>query len=203
MTPSQALGNSMHLVLHDYHKNGTDIWKSLDTNWIKEGYSDKKHEQESLEKAKKFLTEYLKSGLYKNANPIYLEQPFSFNISDLKIGGKMDRVDDLGDGEIEIIDYKTGANVPTQKDIDRDLQMSIYALAATYKGVLNHPIEKVKLSFYYFDNQKKVTTIRTKEQLEETRKELLAIRSEIEKSDFQCSGNKLCESCEFKMLCNG
>lgn len=203
MTPSQALGNSMHLVLHDYHKNGTDIWKSLETNWIKEGYSDKKHEQESLEKAKKFLTEYLKSGLHKNANPIYLEQPFTFKINDLKIGGKMDRVDDLGNGEIEIIDYKTGAKIPSQKDIDANLQMTIYALAATDGGVLNHGIEKMKLSFYYFDNQTKMTTTRTKEQLEEAKKQLLATRDEIEKSDFQCSGNKLCESCEFKMLCNG
>ena len=182
-----------------------------------------------MEKAQKFLQEYLKTGLHQKAKPIYLEMPFTFKISGhsggrpkgepiesqkrsyqslhsfqddegvLKIGGKLDRVDELPNGEIEIIDYKTGANVPSQKDIDLDLQMTIYALAAT--EVLQKSIDKVKLSFYFFDNQTKISTTRTKEQLENAKKELLAIREEIQKSDFACSGSKHCEKCEFEILC--
>ena len=75
--------------------------------------------------------------------------------------------------------------------------MTIYALAASLKK----PIEKIKLAFYYFDTDSLIETTRTKEQLDETKKELLKIRDEIEKSNFECSGGKLCENCEFKMLC--
>jgi hypothetical protein len=65
----------------------------------------------------------------------------------------------------------------------------------------NFPIDKIKLSFYFFENQTKISTIRTREQLEEAKKELLKIRDEIQSSDFACSGSKLCENCEFKILC--
>jgi len=231
-TPTTAplsFGSSIHAALNEFYLTKTEIFAALKNNWIIEGYTSKKHEQESLEKAQKFLQEYLKTGLHQKAKPIYLEMPFTFKISGhsggrpkgepiesqkrsyqslhsfqddegvLKIGGKLDRVDELPNGEIEIIDYKTGANVPSQKDIDLDLQMTIYALAAT--EVLQKSIDKVKLSFYFFDNQTKISTTRTKEQLENAKKELLAIREEIQKSDFACSGSKHCEKCEFEILC--
>lgn len=196
---AQSMGNSMHLILRDlYSHSGLDPETILNNNWIHEGYQSKKHEEDSKKRISDFLTEYLKTDLHKNAKPLYLEQPFIFKISDiLKIGGKFDRVDDLGDGLVEIIDYKTGANVPTKKEIDANLQMTIYALAAATQ----FPIEKIKLSFYYFDTASKVTTIRTKEQLEEAKKEILAIRDEIQQSDFQCSGSIICQNCEFKILC--
>ncbi len=201
-TPTTAplsMGNSIHLALRDFYRNGGDILTHLKNNWVVEGYGSKKHEQESLEKSKRFLTEYLKSDLHKNANPIHLEEMFNFHVdSTLKIGGKIDRIDELPAGTIEVIDYKTGANVPTQKEIDANLQMTIYALAATIKK----PIEKVKLSFYYFDTATKIETVRTAAYLEEAKKQLLAIRDEIEKSNFSCSGSRLCDNCEFKMLCN-
>ncbi len=212
-TAPLAMGNSIHLALRDFYRarqslgdggspnEEKQLLNLLDQNWEPLGYSSKKHESETKDKAKRFLTEYLHSPIHKTANPINLEQPFTFKIDDLKIGGKIDRVDDRGNGTIEIIDYKTGANVPTQKDIDSDLQMTIYALAATDPGVLGKDIKDVKLSFYYFDTASQVTTIRTKEQLEAAKKELLAIRAEIEHSDFLCSGSILCQNCEFKMLC--
>lgn len=49
----------------------------------------------------------------------------------LKIGGKIDRVDVLPDGMVEIIDYKTSEKVPSQKEVDKDVQLTFYALAAT------------------------------------------------------------------------
>ncbi len=120
----------------------------------------------------------------------------------LKIGGKIDRVDDLGNGVIEIIDYKTG-RVPSKREVDRDLQMSIYALAATEikDQIFNRKPEQVKLTFYYFDTQEKISTVRTKEQLEAEKANLLQIAQEIELSDYKCSGSQICGFCEYKLWC--
>ncbi len=108
------------------------------------------------------------------------------------------------DGTIEIIDYKTGATIPTQKDVDRNLQLSFYALAATTIQMEPFGIkpEKVKLSLYFLDNQEKISTIRTAEQLKEATEEILKVRDEIEKSDFKCSGHIFCQNnCEYSLFC--
>jgi len=202
-TPTTAplsMGNSIHLALRDFYRNGGDLLTHLKNNWISDGYGSSKHEQESLVKSQKFLKEYLVSDLHKKANPIYLEETFTLPVdTTLKIGGKIDRIDERPDGTIEVIDYKTGANVPTQKEIDSELQMTIYALAASIKK----PIDKIKLAFYYFDTATKIETTRTAAQLEAAKKELLEIRDQIEHSDFLCSSSLLCANCEYKMLCNG
>ena len=143
-----------------------------------------------------FLKNYLESEIHKQAKPIYLEQPFSFKIGDLKIGGKIDRVDELPNGDIEIIDYKSGK---VSKDTDEGLQLTIYAIAAS--EMFGKPVDKIKLCYYFLETGEKITSVRTKEQLEDAKKELLKIRDEIQKSDFSCSHSLFCENCEFKMLC--
>ena len=131
-----------------------------------------------------------------------MEQPFVVRLNELRVGGKMDRVDVRGDN-VEIIDYKTGANPLLQNDADKDLQLSIYALAAT--SIPEFPFartpEKVKLSLYYFDTPQIVSTTRTKEQLEEARKTIEDYKKQIEESDFSCSGNMLCQNCEYSLFC--
>jgi DNA helicase-2/ATP-dependent DNA helicase PcrA len=181
----------------------------LEKNWITEGYHSKTHEKKFLEKGKKYLEEYFKSEFNPKVKTVATEKSFMIPLNvlkerPLKIGGRIDRVDTLSGGVIEIIDYKTGANVPTQKQIDGDLQMSFYALAATTLKEIPFAkkAEEVKMTFYYFENQKKISTVRTKEQLDEVVKEIFKMRGEMENSDFVCSGNFLCQNCEYKMLCN-
>jgi DNA helicase-2/ATP-dependent DNA helicase PcrA len=134
-----------------------------------------------------------------------MEQTFTVPLgNNLRIGGRLDRVDDIGNGIIEIIDYKTGATIPTQKDVDKNLQLSFYALAAT--KIPGEPFaklpEKVKLSLYYLDEQEKISTTRTAKQLEEAVKDIFKVREEIEKSDFKCSGHMFCQmGCEYSLFC--
>ncbi|HWA52251.1 MAG TPA: ATP-dependent DNA helicase [Patescibacteria group bacterium] len=199
-----SFGTSIHNTLRDFYeskKNAEkDLLKLFKKNWIHEGFLDKKQNQEFFDKGKKYLKDFYKLQFDKNKLPTFLEQDFVIPISkDLKVGGRIDRVDKLPDGTIEIWDYKTGMNVPTQKEIDRNLQLTIYALAA--QDLFKKKPEKVKLSLYYFENQKKITTVRTKSDLIKAKEEILRIKKEIEKSEFKCSGSMLCEFCEFKMFC--
>jgi RecB family exonuclease len=134
--------------------------------------------------------------------PVALEQPFTIRLDNLRVGGKIDRVDIHGD-VLEIIDYKTGATPLTQKEAEKDLQLSIYGLAAT--SIPEYPFDrkpgKVKLSLMYFDTPQIVTTTRTKKDLEEAKKLIEDYKKQIEESDFKCSGNMLCENCEYKLFC--
>jgi DNA helicase II / ATP-dependent DNA helicase PcrA len=208
-TAALSFGIAMHNSLRDFHeeiKNGIkpdekNIIKLLKKNWIKEGYISKSHEEEFLKKGKFFLQEYFKKTFDMNALPILLEESFSIPIGkSLRMGGKIDRIDKLSDDKFEIWDYKTGANVPTQKEVDKDLQLTIYAMAAS--ELFSKKPEDVTLSLYYFETQTKISTIRTKSQLQKAKEDILKIKDEIENSDFECSHSFLCQNCEFKMFCS-
>ena len=207
---SQSFGNSFHATMKGFYEAVTKgakptetlMYKALRENWISEGYLGKKHEAGSFEKAKRLLKHYIKNTFDPKNIPVSMEQPFVVRLNELRVGGKMDRVDVRGDN-VEIIDYKTGANPLLQNDADKDLQLSIYALAAT--SIPEFPFartpEKVKLSLYYFDTPQIVSTTRTKEQLEEARKTIEDYKKQIEESDFSCSGNMLCQNCEYSLFC--
>jgi DNA helicase-2/ATP-dependent DNA helicase PcrA len=217
---AQSFGISLHATLKEFYiavRNGEKateklLLRKLTENWIREGFTSKTHEERFLAKAKEYLSDYLTHQFNSKITTAALEQMFTIPLTTdgkferfLRIGGKVDRVDILPDGKIEIIDYKTGANVPTQKEIDNDLQMTFYAMAATSlrEPPFNKKPEDVILTFYYFDNQKKISTVRTKEDLEKAKEEIFSARDEIEKSDFKCSGHMFCHNCEYSLFCRG
>lgn len=204
---SISFGVSIHNTLKDFYQDITDSKKSdilsiYKKNWIEEGYQNKKHKTEFFKKGEQYLLGFLENGYESKTSTIALEQKFNVKIdTTLKIGGTIDRVDDLGKGRYEIIDYKTGANIPSQKEVDKDMQLSFYALALT--NLYKVEPEDIKLSLYYLDTQEKITTRRTGEDLENLKKEILEIREEIENSDFKCNGNYFCQQgCEYSIFCN-
>jgi DNA helicase II / ATP-dependent DNA helicase PcrA len=226
---SQSFGTAMHATLKNFFEEVTRnpafakatagnkyfeklIFDLLEKNWISLGYSSKKHEGDFFQKGKLYLSGFLKNGFNPKILPIALEQPFvvplvssiKSRVSPLKIGGRLDRVDDLGNGEIEIIDYKTGATIPSQSEVDKNLQLSFYALAVTKipTAPFGKTPDKIKLSLYYLDEQEKISTTRTAKQLEEAVTEITKVCDEIEKSDFKCSNHMFCQmGCEFSLFC--
>ena len=167
----------------------------LKKNWINQGFTSKLHEQQTYQQADVMLASLAKETLQKPPDTLALELPFNFWLdlpagrqTALKVGGRIDRIDTLPDGKIEIIDYKTGKNVPTEKKVREDLQLSFYALAATeiQDGVLGKTPEEIKLTLYYLEEDKKISTTRTKEDLEKAKADILSLVKEIQTINFTC-----------------
>ncbi len=214
---AQSFGISIHSALFKFYtdlKLGVKVNKEklqeyLKESWVELGYSSKAHKLAAYEKAEQYLNDYFEHEFDLRKAPLALEQSFAVPLpllegeEKLVIGGKIDRIDELSDGTIEIIDYKTGAKIPTQKELDGDLQLTFYALAVTggKERPFNFEPEEVRLSLYYFELGKKLTTTRTKQQLEDKVKEIYGVRQEILASLFECSKSFLCRDCEYKFLC--
>jgi len=170
---------------------------SAETVYYKEGIS--------------LLEKFYKNNPPWNYNVVDMESRFEFEIDDPKTGEKhtlsgiMDRIDKNADGGFEIIDYKTKRKMPGQKEIDSDLQMSIYQLGLVKKWP-HIDANKIKLSFYFLKHGEKISTVRTKEQVEETRNFILeTIRDINEKikdgNNFPPTPSPLCDWCEYRQMC--
>ncbi len=215
-TPAQSFGISMHAALKEYYtqiiqgaKPGEiAIEALLQKNWITIGYDNKDHATEAFHHGRDVLLRFITQHGNESELPLALETPFSFfipnsNGNTIKISGRIDRVDPQKDGGIEIIDYKTGQQIPDPKKLANDLQLSVYALAASeiHDQVFNRTPEQVTLSLWYIDEDIKISTTRSAEQLILVKQQLLEKIKLIETSDFRCSGSILCKNCEYKMLC--
>lgn len=208
-----SFGTSIHMAMQRFYelriKNNelretptkTDLLNLLDEVWIPQGYGTKQYEDKMKERGRRMLEGFYEKGYDPNVIPQSLEQIFKIRVTpSLAIGGKIDRVDMHPDGTMEIIDYKTGRR-PTDKQIKENLQMTVYALAATDKGIYGKPPEKVILSFYFFEAQEKVSGQRTAEQLTAAEEKLKSIAREISVSDFIPTPGPWCDFCDFRMIC--
>jgi DNA helicase-2/ATP-dependent DNA helicase PcrA len=150
---------------------------------------------------KELLAEFYQKGYEAGKIPKNLEQPFRIKITPtLKLGGKIDRVDQLPGGTIEIIDYKTG-QAPKNRDPREDLQLTAYALAATDEGIYKKKPDEVIVSFYFFEGQEKISASRTREQLTQAKQHIAKPADEISRSDFKPTPGKHCDFCDFRLIC--
>lgn len=121
------------------------------------------------------------------------------------LAGKIDRIDKLDDGKYEIIDYKTARKLPAQEKVDADLQLSIYSLGLQKKWP-RLAAEDITLSLYFLKHGEKLSTVRTKEETEATKEEILSTIADISKKletgeRFEPSPSPLCDWCSYKPIC--
>lgn len=200
--PSAALtfGDTMHRVMHAFYelvRQGTHPTKStlirlLDDHWQRVGYRDRAYEEKMKRHGVELLEGFYTKGYDKNSIPTALEEPFKLRLTPtLTVGGKIDRMDTLSDGTVEIIDYKTGT-APKTRDPKKDLQLSVYAMAVA---------KKVIVSFYFFENQEKISATRDREQLAQDRQKIIKTADDISRSDFRPTPGRHCDFCEFRLIC--
>ena len=99
-------------------------------------------------------------------------------------------------GPVELIDYKTG-RPRSQKDADKSLQLSVYALAA--KRELQ--MEPVRLTFYNLTNNQPVSTVRSAKDLDKALGEIREVAGKIRSLMFDPKPGFACKYCDFVPIC--
>jgi RecB family exonuclease len=120
---------------------------------------------------------------------------------DVPIVGAIDKVVEINEDTIAIVDYKTARNALNTYELDTDIQLSMYDLAASIKW----PQYKNRvLILDYVRIDKKVSSYRTEEQRQDFRDFLTSIWSlmnNLEEDEVKGRINTLCGWCDYKEYC--
>lgn len=147
-------GGFLHEVLEDFHAQEGE-WRPLESaqqrEWLEaalqrhldgylsrmEGVLDRKREEKQV---RSLLNNYIRfvTGLQviRRVGTLAIERRFHLQLDGAEIVGKIDRVNDVGDGEVEVVDYKTGSGKPMRYAYEAyfgpelyDVQLALYYLA--------------------------------------------------------------------------
>jgi len=203
-SPALSFGDSLHRALQCFHNRPVpvppareELLEMLDAVWVSDGYRDASEERTYRDHARQVLVQYHVENAERYRIPVALEFRFTIEIEGVQVNGMIDRMDRLPGGGYEIIDYKTNRRLPPLSRVERDLQLSIYHLAA--REVWG--IDPERLTLYYLLPGQRMTTSRTPEDVDELRARIATVAERIGAGKFEPRENPLCDWCDYQALC--
>lgn len=165
--------------------------------WTSAGFEDRHQEELYLSDGIEQLRAFHASSLAAPARVVGQERRFTIHCENgVELIGRMDQINRLAAGEVEIIDYKTG-KPKTEAHAAKDLQLSVYALAA--QEVLD--VTPVRLIYYNLQTNECVSASRDAKQLQEVRGTIQEVAADIRAREFPARPGFVCKNCEFRFLC--
>lgn len=203
-SPALSFGDSLHRALYSFHNRPVpvapsleELWEMLEDSWVGEGFSGEPEERLYRQHGREVLARYHAENASEYRIPAALEFNFQIEVDGVALQGTIDRMDRLPGGGYEIIDYKTNRRLPPKAVIDRDLQLSIYALAA--REVWG--IKPERLTLYYLLPGERMTTTRSNDDIDQLRKRIATVAERVAAGKFEPRDNPLCNWCDFQRLC--
>ena len=112
--PSLSFGDSLHQALHYFYdtkipqphplKELLGFYRDI---WVKDGYGSEDEEKQYFGYGKHILSEFYNKHIKGFHNPFAVEDVFNTEVDGIAVTGKIDRIEKLSNGRIEIIDYKS------------------------------------------------------------------------------------------------
>jgi putative RecB family exonuclease len=142
-----SLGAAAHNALRDWwllpesRRTPAAGGRLLDGSWITEGFADTAQSEEWRARARDWVESYVAT-LDPADEPVGVERGVAVRTERLALSGRVDRID-ARDGELVVVDYKTGRWVPDTDDARGSLALAVYALAAA--RTLRRPCHRVEL----------------------------------------------------------
>ena len=198
----------MHQSVRHYfklRKDGEVVFDDLSEfylgSWKNAGFEDPYQEETYRKSGLNQLREFTErhNALPIAAESVRMEVHFELPMEGVLLEGRIDQVNPVEPHQshlVQLVDYKTG-RPRTQKDADKSLQLSVYALAARNQMGL----EPQGLIFYNLTNNQPVASVRTQKELDAVQQKILAVAEEIRSMIFPPTPGFACRYCEFVPIC--
>ena len=203
---AKMIGDMM--ALSDIHELFKKLWTEAARGRDDIRYADGKDFETLLTQGIDLLTAwYSNQDNNNNYRVLAIEEAFTFNLVDIPVPviGAVDLVEEDEAGTIIITDHKTAARSYSANDIDRNMQMTIYQMAAKSNGFADREIllrfdcliktKKPKFESYY--------TIRTENDEKRMIKKIQQVWNGISKGVFvPNSSSYRHKNCQYRQYCN-
>jgi RecB family exonuclease len=143
-----TVGAAVHVALADWwrlppeRRTVAAAGGLLDRAWRTEGFRDGEQAEEWRLRCRDMVERYV-ARLDPADEPRGVERTVSTVHGGLALSGRVDRIDERADGELVIVDYKTGRHLLSVDDARSSLALAVYAAAAT--RTLRRPCRRVEL----------------------------------------------------------
>ena len=208
-----SVGIATHNALRDFwdlpvgQRTPAGVAELVRSSWIDVGFRDPQQSAGWRLRVRDAVTEYLRSSDRDN-QPVGIERSVSLKTDEVAITGRIDRLDDRA-GELVVVDYKTGRQVPTDDDARTSLPLALYAVAAS--RMFRRPCHRVEL--HHVPSGTIAAHEHTDESLARKIAEAESIASDLRRADaefkelgvestrFAPRTSAICSWCDFRAHC--
>lgn len=176
-----------------------DLLKIYEAEWISYWYENERKMNERKSDGRKSLTKLWHELEKDPPNVTAVEQAFNVKLGDYVLFGRIDRIDQLPNGNIVIVDYKSG-KPKSELSADDKEQLLIYQMAMQQPQLFNKKVEK--LIYYYFEGNQTCEFVGNDKDLEKLSSSILDRIESIKESDFSPRPSQLCKNCDFREICD-
>jgi putative RecB family exonuclease len=204
-----SFGSSLHRVLERFHDSDDAGVKTIDEavaaveeSWVDAGYGSAEEMAEALGEGKAMVERYVEDALthVRGGRSLLIEKTLSMHFERFKLVGRPDRVDELADGSLEIIDYKTGRATVTTEEVADDIALSCYQLLVRQL----YPDRSISATIVALRSGDRATHSMSEGELKGFESDIESLGNEILDLDYPDLApilKDLCPRCDFLPLC--
>jgi RecB family exonuclease len=204
-TAGYALGGSLHRTLQVFHERGGTEQVSLDElltelreRWSDAGFASADEAARHLQAGEAVLERYYEAAPEVEHETLWTEKTLQHRYDTFILFGKIDRLDRLADGSLEVIDYKSGRLSVTEEEVRDSLALKVYQLLVARKN----PGTPVRTGILCLRSGESATVLRSPDELDEVEREIVDVVHTILRDEaLDALPGAQCRDCVYPRVC--
>ena len=215
-----AFGSAMHSVMEFIYDPSRQFFPTLaealayfdhewgKTTWEQKGYASVDKELAGYVEGRRQIEAYYAKHAASFVHPLSVEMKSTLEIDGLSLISILDRMDYLGDGQIKILDYKTGKTVQREPD-QLYMYQKVVETSPVIKALVQQKDPSVKnvrvgeLAFYHLPSLTEMKFERAADkEIVEFWQKVLGIADQIRAGKFSPTpSEQACRWCDYRNIC--
>jgi RecB family exonuclease len=203
ITAGHAFGGTLHRTLEAFHREGAQgtldaLLETYRARWVESGYADAEEAARHFEAGEELLRRYHTEAVETQRETIAVETTVRVDYPGFVLFGKIDRLDRLADGELQVIDYKSGRLTVTEEEVRASPALAIYQLLVARR----HPAVPVSAAILCLRSGELAAVHRSPAELDEVEAEVSGTILQILGDEtFDATPGPHCRECSYYRIC--